>query len=330
MSSQPSASTSPQMIVLGESDWQFAHPEAQILMGINVKAVLESPVIQAIIMGTQKQGIKTEEIESVRSMLSDVDRIAISVQSSGGGKPEALVYLTGRLQDPRLRASFTKGGSGVRFLDTGGVLLGDEPSLITATRRMSDPAAGAANPLFELARTLSAQSDVWIASTGEVIPNVTRAMGAGAAPLPRIRNFSVGLGLRSGLQLDLTLNAATNEGAAQLFTLYRQMEAQMRKSAKSQSDWEQWSRSSQVERLPSGLRIRYAVDQTTLNQELAKASSTMSAQMRSLLSNAMIGMSMPGLPAPGAEPLPPPKPARNTVIIDGLDGGPKEIPVQRK
>ncbi len=217
---------------------------------------------------------------------------------------------------------------GFAFLDSRRIVVGEEGPLRVALERLETGLVPQANPLFERARDMEAAHDVWI--VGSTAPlNLNTAQGKGSDPMAQlagqIRNFAMGVAVRRNITMDLSLQTTSTKAAAQMLDLAKGAMA-MAKMAPN----------------PEGAP---ALDfdkmvQLSATGNLVKASVTMEqADVDRLMAGVVKGNSklkQPTAPQAADQPVAAPtvsvakpaEPVRKTVMIYGLPGGPKEVPVQ--
>jgi hypothetical protein len=303
-------------------DWRFADPGAQLIGGLDVHGLLDSPLVKsALDQAAAKMGDAATLMRMTLGTLSGVSQVYFSIT---GRKEDAdgLMMVKGTLTDAAVRA-FMQGGGIAGMGDAGPkpaqpkvdmarvdattVLVGSPALLGAAVRRLQRPAP-AASPLLARAKTLAAGNDFWIGGTLPDIP-VVALIGGG------IKGLALGLSLQHDLRLQVSLDMATAE-------LAKQMAAQVRKSV------------DEASRNQPGLdtKLEAKVVGTTLN-----ITSTVDGDqiLKTLAEKLQDGVSGPGAlfgggptktatTAAPSEPAAPPQP--RTVKIFGLDDGTREVP----
>ncbi len=351
--------------LLAETDFRFAFPQSEMLLGVDVKWMLKSPFGQTI-----QREAKTNlgELAAFESLLNQVDSVHLSAISRNGKNTDVLLLVQGRFDLDELAALGLKNGlrleqwgktrilvqpksgrpstrkatfqkaqfsvdpTGAKpffaLLDNSRIVIGEEAPLRVALERIETGIEPKANPLFDRARDLEAANDIWL--VGNTAPLNLEAAAKSKDPMSKyasqIRNFSLGLSARQNLSLDLQLQATSPKVANEMLDLAKGALA----LAKMQA-------ASSPEPLPVDLD---RVLQLSASGSLVKASLSMEQSDIDKLMASGILKSTPGAPAKqnptvsATQPQPPaeaPKvvePARKTVMIYGLPGGPKEVPVQ--
>jgi hypothetical protein len=303
MPARSGGTAAPSMILMSVPDWRFAHPNTGLLLSIKLQSILESPlspfILGQIYSQLQAGGMSAEKLDQFRNALREIDQISVSLRPAGAGAPpDALILVTGRLdQMEKLLASRTR-----KLAAGGGLLMGAPNSVAAAIGRAGGAPAGAWSPLFAHVQELEQESDIWIAGPGALIstPEIRKALGADAMLLSSVKNFAVGLRMRDGVSVNLTLETTNSAAADQIVAAVRRLETGKGVEA---------AEALRVEKLDSGLRLRA---RAANDAGLARLSSA---------------VGIPWNPAPGVSAAPgqPAKP--KAIVIDGLDsGGPKELP----
>lgn len=317
-------------------DWRFAHPQAEMLMGVRVRSLVESPLgdafrEQAKVMGSNALNA---------GMLEEIEEVYVSVVSKRGknGKvtdSDGLVLLVGNFDGGKLMkllqgAEFRQGRKEAltpRFLDRGTILLGDEDAMIAAVERMKDPTRRGAlftNPLFERATELNEGNEFWM--VGSVAPIAGAAAGPADGPfgfLNDLRSFSFGLGMRDKMRLDVGLNMRSRKAADEMIAALQSIQQQMRKQMKDPAEWEKIENSLKVSTAGTSLRVQMEMDSKDLRRSVDQVMAARANATAELL--ATNGAARPA-GQPQAPP-PPPQPMRRTVIVYGQESGTQEIPV---
>jgi hypothetical protein len=290
------------LIVFGQTaprtepiDWRFAQPGATLVGGVRIDALLQSPILNAIIeQATAKDPTMTVMVGMMRGALGGVSEVRFSVLDQGAGKdPQVLTLVTGRL-DEAAATSLAQGKATVHRLDANTLLLGDAEAVADAVRRLSEPSTALQNRGVERGKTLG-DYDLWIAGTLPATP-MTAAFG------DMLHGLALGLSVRDDLKLELALDTASAETAEELIRTVR----------KAQKDQPAFAASLLTDVDGSTARFRVSVEKTVVVKAIqdAAASGTLGSQ-GSLLST-----------APKFKQK---EPERKTVTIYGLDEGPREF-----
>jgi hypothetical protein len=244
------------------------------------------------------------------------------------------------------------------------IIVGEEGPLRVALERMEGGITPQANPLLDRARNLEAANDFWI--VGSMAPlNLESALsatpgkgGKSAANDPfaslakEIRNFSIGVAVRRDVALDLQLQASSPKVATQMQDMMKGLLAMQKATAKPEEALPfDLDKALQVSASGSIFRASLTIEQKELEQIMASGVMGMmngtipmspkngakqkapveSAKVESANATPMPADSVAVAPVPVPVPVPvaakPAAPARKTVMIYGLPGGPKEVPV---
>ncbi|MEP6535168.1 MAG: hypothetical protein ABJF23_07625 [Bryobacteraceae bacterium] len=291
-------SPAPAMIVLGEPDWRFAHPRADLLGSINVTGLIRSPLVRMLLTELSSSGgLTAADVGSALSRASEIEKFSISVRAK-----DILVLMTGTLDSLE---SLAKPGGNMSFhrVSADSILVGTEPSLSEAMRRLASPATPPLG-LAVRAKELTRRNDFWL--TGS--PAFLAAFGnktSGAT----IRDFTFSLLLRDPLRLDMVLNTLTAADAQRMFTLYQQ---------NTRGKAGPGQQSATVE--GAAIHLVYTLQETEARAGLREfLSSAGGKQIGALLAAGKQG---------GRESAPASAESTGKVVIHGLEGGPREIPLK--
>ena len=109
-------------------DWRFAHPGATMVGGFRVKAMLDSPLVNALIaQTTAKNPSAGPMVQMAKGILGGVTEVRFSVRDMGKGKdPDVLALVSGVLNDAAAGA-LTQGKSKttVHRIDANTLLIGE-------------------------------------------------------------------------------------------------------------------------------------------------------------------------------------------------------------
>lgn len=349
--------------LLAETDFRFAFPQSEMLLGVDVKWMLKSPFGQTL---QREAKSNLGELAVFESLLAQVDTVHLSAISRNGKNTDVLLLVQGRFDLDELanlglknglrleqwgktrilvqpksarpssrKATFQKAQFSVdptsakplfALLDNSRIVIGEEAPLRVALERIETGIEPKANPLFDRARDLEAANDIWL--VGNTAPLNLDAAAKTNDPMAKyasqIRNFSLGLSARQHVSLDLQLQATSPKVANEILDLAKGAVALVKMQA-----------SSSPEPLPVDID---RVLQLSAAGNLVKASLAIEqADIDKLMASGIL-KNTPGAPAkdaptvtaskPAAEAPKAVEPARKTVMIYGLPGGPKEVPVQ--
>jgi hypothetical protein len=187
----------------------------------------------------------------------------------------------------------------VTLLDERTFLLGDAPSVFAALDRLEWPSP-AANPLLARAAKLRDDNDIW--ALFAIAP--TELAGRLMPDLPLIEDahgLELGISLRNGLDLRLGLDADSEEASTKLAGELRKALKLAVKDLSADT--------------AAAVRLTLRLDAAEVERSLAEAARRQHAARPAV-----------AVTLPPRQPPPAPKP---TIHIEGLDDGPREIPLAR-
>jgi hypothetical protein len=305
-------------------DWKFAHASPALLLNINVRALLQSPMWKALTASLPGA-------ENVRTALGDVGQILISASASGG-KPSTLMLVRGNVDSPLIAAMRSSGGMQSQRLDAFTVLVGEANSLPHAGLRMNAKYSPTSTGLLGTATEESMKYDFWIALDPRFLGAMAANSGAGGAKaemqaaLAVMRGLTLGIYLRDQIRFEASIEAPSAEIANRMLGAYREMEAQQKESKDNPFGNQIWASTD-------GAKLRFIAiaDPAKFNGSSEMGSDgakLLGPQLGPLLQALSALSSQPAAAAPVAASTEPPKQQRGTIVIQGLEGGTKEIPVK--
>ncbi|MEO8657411.1 MAG: hypothetical protein ABI693_03030 [Bryobacteraceae bacterium] len=298
--------------------WQYVHPQARAIAGTDWKKVADSDVGRLLQSELARLGLKNTGPASV---LDSMERLLISSPGASGLQkdPPALVALEGRFDSPRVRAVLAEGTTSKRYRGieicsgprgSGGqpmelailshtlLLIGDRSSV----RAAIDHAVPPSGPLMARARRMAAENEIWAvmstppsAFAGEGLPQ--------AALLKDIQGMDLGVALGRGMAISLHLKSSTPAKA-------KEMNAAL---ATLLSLAEMESGDQQLKQLAS--RVRISADSNTVAVTFAMDAGELRESLRAV--SGRLRQSAATAPTP----------RRMVIRIEGLDDGPREIPM---
>ena len=264
--------------------------------------------------------------------------------------PAFLIAVSGTFPDEHLRPLLTgphpsyKGinvyrGTGansfsIAVLNEHTVLFGDEKSIYRAIDRKT-VGAKAVGPLFAHARELAAANDIWLLARDES-GNLQKATGPGALFASEIQGLELGLSVREGFDMDVSLATKTEAGAQAMSQLFSsQMQAAVGQKMDPAMAEEFWKK---VKVGADGNRMRVQIELT--KEELAanirmmqeqkggNAASRFAVRKTPNEPNAATGATVSTRPSVASlQPAAPPRP--RIIKIYGLDEGVREVNLDR-
>jgi len=336
------------------NSWALSQPGAKLLMGVDAKSLRESAVGQSIREQMNKIPPSTNGVQSplqgpmqamAMGLLDQVDRVYVS--SSGGppavfaastkNKAPFLLAVEGRFPMGELQP-FLK-GTPRRYRDADVyrisppdvttfalikgqadstiLLLGDEASVLAAIGRRGG-ALAPASALLKRAQTLAATHDFWLITDG---PFTGFQPSGAAAPNPlaaqiaaQVKSLDMGLAMRDGFQMELSVATESEALAAQMTQLL---------SAQIQTALSAPTNPPETAELAHKMHIAAEGNRMQLSLALTKeefAQQLLAAQAARMQAGTT-SSSQPTLP-----PVNKPKPANpGQITIYGLEGGPRVI-----
>jgi len=321
--------------------WQFAPEDAKVFLGFRWSNIAASEIGRMLRKKIADAGFTTMP---AFGLLNEIDEVVIASPGKQPDDPEdkqprVLIRVSGRFhageferlmaeQGTRVQSYRTKkvyrrqkdGNMAFTLLDEHSFLVGDAPSVFSALDRLQWPGP-AANPLVERARRLRDAYDLWALFT--VAPS---AMAGRVMPdLPLIGDVSgleMGVSFQSGLDLRLGLDTGSPESAATLAAELKKTLKLALKDAQKSPDLGAAAKKLQIAADDASVRMTLRISPAEFERSLAEI------QRRPHHAQPAVAESVPpGQPMTPAQPAPPP--ARQMIRIEGLDGGPKEVPLAR-
>ena len=296
-------------------DWRFAHPGAALVGGFRVKAMLDSPLVTNLIeQATAKDPTTGAMVGMARAALGGISEVRFSVRDMGKGKnPDVLALVTGVLDDATANALMqgkTQGKTSVHRIDANTFLVGENPSLEEALMRLSKPAVGLQARALDRSKAL-ASNDLWVSGTLPALPMTIPVLDS-------LRSLAMGISAQSDLRIEISLEMKNPKMAEDLVSSARRSQVQqpgLGAALQSEVDG-------------STARFRFVMEGNQVIQAVQQAIANKSTQPS--LAGFLGQPSFPGepsflgQPSGASEPQSSPKPKRDTVIIYGLEGGPRE------
>lgn len=309
-----------------QKDWRFAHPDALLVGSIHPKALIESPVIEEVLKQSGSKDASAAQtmamLNLAKGLLSGIDEVRFSlVQTageSGKSKTDIVALVDGHFEEGILglmtaSQATTPDKATFRRIDPNTLLIGQGASLEAAAQRMTQSEPKLRSRAFEGTETL-VSNDFWISGR---VPENPFALLTDSMPFPgglkppstpdlskNLRRIALGISLREGIDGELVLQTATAEMAE---ALVKEMLTSIEQKP------------NPVSRL-IGARADGTTAHFTLNLSRSltlEAIHTAMTQRQSLAVNT------------NPQPLDPPKPLvpvkTRTIVIEGLDEGPREV-----
>lgn len=285
-------------------DWRFAHPGATLVGGFRVKATLDSPLVNSLIaQATVKNPSAGPMVAMAKAALGGVTEVRFSIRDMGKGKdPDVLAMISGVLDDAAAGALMQgKSKSTMHRIDANTLLIGEGQSLEDAVDRMSKPPVGLQARALTNSKTLST-NDLWIAGAIPELPMTVAVLNA-------VRSVALGISVESDLRMELALETASPKMAEEMVSS---------------------ARKSQTQQPALGAALETEVDGSTARFRFVMAGDQVIQALQQAIDQPGAAPSFSGLlgqATPGAAPAAPKsdKPKRDTIMVYGLEGGPREI-----
>jgi hypothetical protein len=312
--------------------WQFAPADTRAFVGIRWHNIEASPIGRALRQQLADAGFAGMPFSGI---LNSIDE---AVMASPGKQPDdpedreapVLIRVSGRFQTGEFERMMSAQGAhaqlyrqkrvyrqkndsdmAVTLVDERTFLLGDAPSVFAALDRMEWPSP-AANPLLARAAKLREDCDIW--AVFAVAP--TELAGRLAPDLPLMEDahgLELGISLKNGLNLRLGLDTDSEESATKLADELRKALKPAMKGLSA--DTAAAAKKIQIAADKSGVRLTLRLDAAEVERGLAGAAKRRNADRTA------VAVTVPARPPP---PIP-----KQTIRIEGLDDGPKEVPLAR-
>jgi hypothetical protein len=299
-------------------DWRFAHPQATLVGGLRASALLQSPLLKTAL---DQAAVKDPQVGMAmaiaQNMLRGVTEIRFSLMDNGSPTPDVLILVSGTLEPTTLALLQGQGqAQGPAKMETYSVdantlLMGTGASLQAATARMSQAASPAEmqSVAFLQAGQITAGHDLWIAGKIPDIPGASLPLGLNL----NLRGFAVGMSFTDAIGLEVAAQTNTADQAEALVKMIRDAEAKQPLGT-------------------VGVRPELSVNGTTARLRVSVPIDQVMQAMQNPALAGLMGGTTPAQPTDPVRPLAPPpkpsKPIRGTVIIQGLESGTLEIPIE--
>ncbi|MBI4910192.1 MAG: hypothetical protein HY820_41625 [Acidobacteria bacterium] len=319
----------------------LAHPDAKLLIGLDWRRILESPLGPAVLRQVQ-QGV--HPLLGFLESIENLDRMMVSSPGSDdGGKAPMLVVGEGRFALAKIRAMAKSDGAISKryndvellvppnagtldlhfaLLDSQTILFGDGTSVKQAIDRWQRGEGGHdRNPSFARAQTLSNTQQAWAVIRE---PNESLAsLGIAGSTLAEQTEFiEVGLSFNQTFNASLWIKAVSEEGAQLLSTGLPALLQMAAVTYTNQPSLTQLARRLKVTTEQTYLKMGFSIDSKLMEQSIA--------EFRAASQPKAAPQTAARLEAPTAAQLQsasqPTTPVRKIIRIVGMDEGVKEIP----
>lgn len=280
---------------VAQDEWRFAHPDATLVGTIRPGALLSSPLLGAGWTGANPNDPSAAAMMAMaKGMLSGIKEIRFSLMDNGSPEPDVVAVIDGQF-DESLLAMAGQANAKYRRIDPHTILLGNGLSLEKAAARVAQTTPLLQPRVLAGTSTLAAY-DLWISGRIPKLPG-------GGFKLPDglkldVRGVALGLSLHENVEMELVLETTSPAAAEALLKTAHEAE------------------NSQPQQLRGVLRSFAEGNTARFRMNLPQA----------LAMEAMRAQSSAAANAP--QPLPQSeKPRRSSILIQGLDEGPREIPL---
>ncbi|MDP9114311.1 MAG: hypothetical protein M3O20_11605 [Acidobacteriota bacterium] len=318
--------------------WELGHPDAKLMLGIDVKSIRESDAWKLFSAQTKPPTPPAQPpVEAMQAMGKQIlDQVNYILVSSPGNpalntKTNApfLLAIEGKFPLEALQAfqqsaprryrtadlyRTTKTDTNTLAVMDGLLLLGDEKSVVAALDRRGH-ALPPASKLLARAKALAATHDFWVIAD-ESLSKFQPATAAWNPLSPeyasQIKGIDFGLAIRDSFQFELSLATESEAAAsrmAQMLASQIQMEMAAQPNAAEIADSVQ---KLKIDSLGNRMRVSLALSKEEFTAQLQTAQAHMQA-----------AAAAPKAPPPTVRPAKPANPGKITIY--GLDGGPRVI-----
>ena len=327
--------------------WQFAPPDAKVFLGIRWHNIEASEVGRMFRKKLADAGFTTMP---AFPLLNEIDEAVIASPGKQPDDPEdkqppVLIRVSGRFhageferlmveQGARAQSYRTKkvyrqkkgGDTAATLIDEHSFLVGDAPSVFAALDRLEWPNP-TPNPLVERARRLRDAYDLWALFT--VTPSAFAGRLIPDLPLiGDVHGLEMGVSFQSGLDVRIGLDTDSPDASAKLAAELKKTLKLAVKDARESPDLAAAAKKLQIAADETSVRVTLRINPTEFTRGLAEAFSR--GQRLATLRAAQPAVAQSVQPPQRPDQQQPAKPpVRQMIRIEGLDDGPKEVPLAR-
>lgn len=324
--------------------WDLGHPDAKLMLGINLKNLRESALGQAF---RSQMGAQTPQLGPAGmalGFLEQIDRVFLSSPAISSPRsktaataaprenPPFLVIVEGMLPVQQLMA-FLPGSlqryrsvdvfrgakatdPSIAALDARTMVIGDEKSVLAAIDRRENPVPAASATLTR-ARELVSTHDFWMLATDDLSKFQPANTTFPSALAGEVKGIDIGMAVHDGFQFEMSMTMASETAAAQLMQL---VSAQIALAQAQNPDVVEAVRKLQLGSQGNQIRASISLRKEEFEQQLRNFQAARANAGRS--SGApLVPPARPRAPQPPAQP--------GKIKIYGLDEGVREIPLTR-
>jgi hypothetical protein len=209
-------------------DWRFSHSSPAMLINVNIKSLLQSPIWTALFSTWTAGG--SADLEKARLALSDIGQVLISISPNRAKTPSVLMLAMGNVDSALGAMLRSSAGMQSKRLNAFSMLVGDPDSLEMASHRMQSKFPQTTwNSLQQTATLESMKYDVWVGIDPRYLTNVGSMLGvapsAAMSMLTNLRGLSVGIYLREQIRIEAGIEAPSPEIAQRMLAAYQQKAA---------------------------------------------------------------------------------------------------------
>jgi len=291
------------------ASWRFAHPNADVLVGINAAALRDSATLHWLAQRLSGPlQVKPEELEARLAQTRGIDQCWVSLHSG-----DVLLLLQGRLDYPEGFVRMPDGMSSYR-ISRSAVLLGSERSVAAAFQRLAHASLGKSAAETQMIQA-AGDHDLWFSGTrGVFLPIQLASLYRG------LSSYSGGIRLQDGIRIGATLKYAT-EDAARRSVGWLQESSSLKGVARVSGQIE--ANTVQLLLAVPQARMAESVDRA-LAQPWGKQLTTLAAEALATSDRTVVyGEASGPKQVEGLLPAPPRNPGK--LMVYGLPGGPKEL-----
>lgn len=328
------------------TSWRYIHPEAKTMVGVDVRAVMQSDLWKKVSAEFEKSGWKQQVRHQGLDFFQDIDRVLLSSPALPANAQQlegaaVVIVVQGRFQLDKLRASLLAKGAkptsykGVPLLRQDSktdmllalvssqlLVLGDPSSLRAAIDHyQTSLPAMSTEPMFQRATELATLYDAWIVSD---LPPAAGASAPSAQFLQDVRGFEGGISFRDGLAIEVNLRTESPGKARELTDALRVL-LQFATMGPRQDPM--------LKDLLDRLRVQ--TDDTRASFAILWKQDEVGGLLNGVKAKVVqAALGAPEGPVPAAPPLPDPEPKPPAgplvVKIHGMDEGTREVAIPRE
>ncbi|HYZ84789.1 MAG TPA: hypothetical protein VE621_10315 [Bryobacteraceae bacterium] len=186
-------------VKLGAPDWRFALPNSQILLGVNLKRLVQSTVVQSLFKEVSQQAnLPAAQLEAMKRDLGGVDEICLSMAGR-----DMIILVSGRISS--LPKPPRKAPMRIQPISLDQALVGADAGVIEAARRLAN---GTSSDTSKRAASMAAENDFWFFATASGLKQHSQLKATAAFDFAnKIESLGVGLKLGKTIRLQTIFTA---------------------------------------------------------------------------------------------------------------------------